>query len=161
MPEVPELRKMSAALRASGATLALAESCTGGLIGSTITETAGVSDFFLGSAVVYSNISKSRILGVKPETLAQFGAVSEEVASEMADGALSVFNSNFAASVTGIAGPGGASPNKPVGTVCMAVTDGRRTISFTKHFSGDRTEIRNQSADAVFGLLADFIKGRI
>lgn len=161
MPEVSEMRKMSAALRSAGATLALAESCTGGLIGSEITEISGASDFFLGSAVVYSNVSKSRILGVKPETLEKFGAVSEETALEMASGALSAFNSDFAASVTGIAGPGGAVPDKPVGTVCIAVTDGRRTIAFTKHFTGDRSEVRKQSADTVFGILSDFVKGRI
>ena len=95
MPEVPELRKMSAALRSAGATLALAESCTGGLISSHITDLPGSSGYFLGSAVTYSNISKNRVLGVSQDTLSKYGAVSEQTAIEMAEGAATVFISDF------------------------------------------------------------------
>lgn len=155
------LRKMSAALKSTGSTLALAESCTGGLISMKITQDSGSSDYFIGSAVTYSNISKSRILGVSPETLSKFGAVSEEAAIEMAKGAAEAFLSDYAASVTGIAGPNGGTKRKPVGTVCIGLTDGRRSLAFTKHFEGTREEVREQTAEEVFELLAEFITEKI
>lgn len=155
------LRKMSAALKSTGSTLSIGESCTGGLVSMKITQVPGSSDYFLGSAVTYSNMSKSRVLGVSPETISKFGAVSEESAIEMAEGAARTFLSDYAASATGIAGPGGCTKSKPVGTVCIGLTDGRRSIAFTKHFEGDRDEVREQTAEAVFMLLADFITERI
>lgn len=102
-------------------TLALAESCTGGLIANRITNISGASEIFLGGVVSYANSAKEKFLGVKPETLKKFGAVSEEVAREMALGAREKFGSDFAISVTGIAGPNGGSPEKPVGTVFIAL----------------------------------------
>ncbi|MGI6472357.1 MAG: CinA family protein [Candidatus Methanomethylophilaceae archaeon] len=149
------------ALKSTGSTFSLAESCTGGLIGSIITEMPGSSDYFLGSAVTYSNYSKNRLIGVSQETLNEYGAVSEQTALEMAEGSLDVFNADFAASVTGVAGPGGGTEKKPVGTVCIGLTNGRRSMTFTKHFKGDRSEIRSSAADAVFELLADFILEKI
>ena len=140
-----------------GLRLSLAESCTGGLIGSMITSVSGSSSFFMGSAVTYSNESKMRILGVKESSLAQYGAVSETVAKEMAEGSLKVYDSDVAGSVTGIAGPNGGTPEKPVGTVWMAVTDGKETRTFENHFKGTRDEIRQQAAEVLLSHILDFI----
>ncbi len=154
-------RRMSSALRSTGSTLSLAESCTGGLISAKITQSPGSSDYFLGCAVTYSNTSKARVLGVSQDILVKPGAVSEETAIEMAEGATKTFLSDYAASVTGIAGPGGGTHRKPVGTVCIGITDGRRSLAFTKCFEGTRDEVREQTAEAVFELLADFIAEKI
>src|SRR5262249_10219131 len=108
---------VGALLRASGQTLALAEACTGGLLAARLTEIAGSSDYFLGSAVTYANSAKAELVGVDPATLERFGAVSEETAREMALGARRRFGATIGIAVTGIAGPGGGSPEKPVGTV--------------------------------------------
>mgnify|MGYP001389618988 CR=1 FL=1 len=106
-------------LRRNGKTLACAESCTGGLIATLITDIPGASDVFKGGAVTYSNEAKINILGVNPESLERFGAVSEEVARQMAEGAQQRFGADFAVSTSGIAGPGGGSPEKPVGTLAV------------------------------------------
>lgn len=135
-------------LRSKGKTLALAESCTGGLISQLITSRPGASEFYLGCAVTYSNQAKEEILGVSHETLMEHGAVSEETAKEMAAGARRVFGSDIAASVTGIAGPGGATDEKPVGMVCIAATDGVNTVSSINRFGGDRDMVRASSVAA-------------
>ena len=135
-------------LRSKGKTLALAESCTGGLISQLITSRPGASEFYLGCAVTYSNQAKEQILGVSHETLMENGAVSEETAKEMAAGARRVFGSDIAASVTGIAGPGGATDEKPVGMVCIAATDGVNTLSSINRFGGDRDMVRASSVAA-------------
>ena len=135
-------------LRAKGKTLALAESCTGGLISQLITSRPGASEFYLGCAVTYSNQAKEQILGVSHDTLMEHGAVSEETAKEMATGARRVFGSDIAASVTGIAGPGGATDEKPVGMVCIAATDGVNTVSSINRFGGDRDMVRASSVAA-------------
>ena len=135
-------------LRSKGKTLALAESCTGGLISQLITSRPGASEFYLGCAVTYSNQAKEEILGVSHETLMEHGAVSEETAKEMAAGARRAFGSDIAASVTGIAGPGGATDEKPVGMVCIAATDGVNTVSSINRFGGDRDMVRASSVAA-------------
>ncbi len=135
-------------LRSKGKTLALAESCTGGLISQLITSRPGASEFYLGCEVTYSNQAKEQILGVSHETLMEHGAVSEETAKEMAAGARRVFGSDIAASVTGIAGPGGATDEKPVGMVCIAATDGVNTVSSINRFGGDRDMVRASSVAA-------------
>ena len=135
-------------LRSKGKTLALAESCTGGLISQLITSRPGASEFYLGCAVTYSNQAKEQILGVSHDTLIEHGAVSEETAKEMAAGARRVFGSDIAASVTGIAGPGGATDEKPVGMVCIAATDGINTVSSINRFGGDRDMVRASSVAA-------------
>ena len=143
-------------LTEKGLKLSLAESCTGGLIGSQITDISGSSAFFLGSAVTYSNESKERLIGVSHQSLAENGAVSETVAKEMAEGTLEAYGSDIAASVTGIAGPNGGTPEKPVGTVWMAVTDGKRPIAFENHFTGSRKEIRKRTAEVLIDRLIEF-----
>ena len=142
-----------------GLTLSLAESCTGGMISSSITDVPGASAMFMGSAVTYSNDSKENILKVSHDTLLAHGAVSRETAEEMAKGSLSVYGSDIAASVTGIAGPGGSTAEKPVGTVWMAVTDGTKVKVIENHFKGDRTSIREQSRDALVSAIIEFTEG--
>ncbi len=111
---------LGAALKAHGFKLAIAESCTGGMVSQAITSVAGSSAWFDCSFVTYSNHAKIQMLGVLPQTLAQFGAVSEEVAVEMALGALKHSDAHIAGSITGIVGPDGGTAQKPVGTVCFA-----------------------------------------
>jgi nicotinamide-nucleotide amidase len=134
------------ALKAQGATLAFAESCTGGLAGELVTSEAGASTFFRGSVVAYADEVKVNVLGVKPETLADFGAVSEPAAREMAEGAKRVCGSSVAVAVTGVAGPEGGSPDKPVGTVCFAVCGPGSTRTSTKLFAGGRERVRVAAA---------------
>ena len=146
-------------LRDRHQTMALAESCTGGLIASKITDCPGASDAFMGSAVTYSNEAKESILGISQQTLLDHGAVSEEIAREMALGACRVYNADFAASVTGIAGPGGATAEKPVGLVYIAVSDGTRVVVSRNNFKGNRQEVREQTSAEAIRMLIDFIKG--
>jgi nicotinamide-nucleotide amidase len=117
-------------LRARGQSLALAESCTGGLLAHWLTETPGSSDYFLFSAVTYSNASKIRVLGVSEETLQRWGAVSEETAAEMAAGARRAAGAAYGLATSGIAGPSGGSPEKPVGTVCIGLAAGDRPLAW-------------------------------
>ena len=141
-----------------GLKLSMAESCTGGMIGAEITSVSGSSSFFLGSAVTYSNESKERILKVPHDVLMEFGAVSEQVAREMALGSLYVYDSDIAGSVTGIAGPDGGTPEKPVGTVWMAVTDGKVTRTYENHFEGSRDEIRGRTKDVLIERIIGFVE---
>lgn len=135
-------------LRDKGWTLAVAESCTGGLIGAMLTEVPGSSDYLLMDTVCYSNASKTTLLGVREDSLRAHGAVSEEVAVQMAEGALRVSGADVAVSVTGIAGPGGATESKPVGTVWFAVAraDGEATITKHKVLPGDRRRVQELAA---------------
>lgn len=141
--------------REKGLSLALAESCTGGMIAETVTNVAGASDIFYGSAVTYVNSAKEHILGVARETLEKHGAVSSECAEEMACGARRVYGADVAMSVTGIAGPGGGSEAKPVGTVWfgLATKDGVET--FRRRFDGDRAAVRRQTVEEVLRRLAE------
>ena len=134
-------------LRAAGATLATAESCTGGLVGAHIASIAGASDYFRGGAVVYSNEEKTRQLGVSPQTLREHGAVSEPCVSELAMGAIVRFGVDYAVAVSGIAGPGGGSVDKPVGLVWIAVA-GPDSAVVTKRIMrpGSRMQIRVRAA---------------
>ena len=141
--------------REKGLSLALAETCTGGMIAETVTNVAGASDIFYGSAVTYVNSAKEHILGVAHETLEKHGAVSSECAEEMACGARSVYGADVAMSVTGIAGPGGGSEATPVGTVWfgLATKDGAET--FRRRFDGDRAAVRRQTVEEVLRRLAE------
>jgi len=122
--------------------VALAESCTGGLIAVALTSVSGASAVFFGSAVTYSNEAKWDILGVAPEIIVRFGAVSAECAAAMACGAKRIYNSDIALSVTGIAGPRGGSPEKPVGTVWFGYVGEQSEGVFVRYFEGDREQIR-------------------
>ncbi|MCC7307220.1 MAG: competence/damage-inducible protein A [Acidobacteria bacterium] len=148
---------VGAMLKERGKTLAVAESCTGGLIGMRLTDVAGSSAYFLEGAVTYSNEAKMRALGVSEETFAQHGAVSAETAEAMARGMRERAGSDYAISVTGIAGPDGGTEEKPVGTVFMgyADPDGTRSVRFT--FPGDRYLIRWRSSQAAL----DYLRRRI
>ncbi len=140
-------------------TMCCAESCTGGLIGAAMTDMAGSSEYFLGSAVTYSNEAKMKLLGVREQTLADHGAVSEETASEMALGAAALFGADYSVAVTGIAGPGGDTPTKPVGLVYIAVSDGSRVVVTKNNFEGGRQQVRDSTVMEACGLLKDFIEG--
>lgn len=141
------------ALRKKGLKLAIAESCTGGLLSSMITDIPGSSDYFEGSIVAYSNSVKSGKLGVKSATLASYGAVSRETAGEMAQGAGKAFKADISAAVTGIAGPGGGTPKKPVGLVFIAVSKGGRTVVKRFLFKGGRKAVKKMSAEAALKML--------
>lgn len=138
--------------------MALAESCTGGLIGYRLTTVPGSSVWFRGSAVAYDNAVKERLLGVKRKTLRSRGAVSAETAVEMARGARRLFGSGAALSVTGIAGPGGGTIEKPVGLVHAAAVAGRKTRRAAKVFSGGRENVRRRAAEMALNLLLDLIE---
>jgi nicotinamide-nucleotide amidase len=143
------------ALKSRSATLAAAESCTGGGIAEAVTRISGSSEWFERGFVTYSNDAKVDMLGVDRSTLTRFGAVSEETAREMAAGALSHSRATHSVSVTGIAGPTGGSPEKPVGTVCFGwAAQGAKPASETRHFDGDRDAVRRASViHALQGLL--------
>ena len=133
-------------LRARGAKIATAESCTGGLIAAACTAVAGSSDWFERGFVTYSNDAKTELLGVDAALIAGHGAVSEEVARAMAEGALVHSHANFGVAVTGIAGPGGATQGKPVGTVWLALAQrGAATRSELLQIGGDRSAVREQT----------------
>lgn len=159
----PELAALSAqvgiALRARGWRLATAESCTGGWAAQVVTHTAGSSAWFERGFVTYADAAKTGMLGVRAETLEKFGAVSLETAKEMTVGALKNSNAMISLAITGIAGPAGGSPDKPVGTVCFAwCVRSDDTVEApsceSRLFSGDRESIRRQSViHALSGLL--------
>jgi nicotinamide-nucleotide amidase len=138
-------RKTGRALMKKGQTLVTAESCTGGWVAQALTSVAGSSDWFERGYVTYSNAAKRENLGVAKGTLLRHGAVSEETARAMARGALAKSRGTIALAITGIAGPGGGAPGKPVGTVCFAWARGRRVRSETKRFRGGRPAVRRQS----------------
>ena len=137
-------------LRTKNASLALAESCTGGLIAHLLTNVAGSSDYFVFSAVTYSNDLKMKILDVNSLTLNRYGAVSEETATEMAFGVQRVSGASYGLSVSGIAGPGGGTKDKPVGTVCIGLAD----ASFAKGYRFNFTCENRQTYKRVFATAA-------
>ena len=140
-------------LELAGATLAVAESCTGGLIAQRLTAISGSSRSFLGGAVVYSNELKTLFAGVPAEMIAAHGAVSREVAGALATGIRAKTGSAYGMGVTGVAGPGGGSEEKPVGLVYLAVTDGKRTEVVEKRFQGDRDRVRQFAAQAALDMV--------
>jgi nicotinamide-nucleotide amidase len=143
--------------------MAAAESCTGGLVCANLTEIAGSSEWFERGYITYSNEAKIECLGVTDKLLEGFGAVSEEVAKAMAEGAQTKAGVNAALSITGIAGPSGGSQEKPVGTVCFgwAIQDDagdNRVLTKTMHFDGNRQDIRQQSCDYALSELAKLLE---
>lgn len=135
-------------------TIATAESCTGGMIAELLTSVSGASTVFGYGFVTYSNEAKEKLLGVKKETLNQFGAVSEQTVTEMADGAQKVAKADIAVSVSGIAGPTGGTEEKPVGLVYVGLSQkGKETTSHRFVFDGDRDSVRRQTVNKVFELI--------
>ena len=148
-------------LRERGLKLALAESCTGGLLGDRITNIPGSSEYFLGGVVAYAYSAKVNLLGVSWDTLNSKGAVSQATVLEMARGARRVFGADIAASISGIAGPGGGTFDKPVGTtwVGLATPDGERAKRF--QFSGSREQNIASAAEAALQTVLDYLLGKI
>ena len=142
------LDQLATALLARRQTLATAESCTGGLVGAALTGLPGSSAWYLGGVVAYANELKIRLLGVPAEILAAHGAVSLETARAMAAGARAATGADFAVAITGIAGPAGGTPEKPVGLIYVGVAAPHGTAAFRHRFSGSRAEIRNAAAEA-------------
>jgi len=152
-------REAGLALKRHGLMLVTAESCTGGGVAQAVTAVAGCSEWFDRGFVAYTNVSKRELLGVRTETLSRFGAVSEQTARGMAEGALAHSHAQVALAVTGIAGPGGGSPEKPVGTVCFAWAGKKRETRTAKHhFSGDRDAVRRQSIAVALQGLVEFLR---
>lgn len=141
-------------------TIAAAESCSGGEVAHRITSVAGSSTYFLGSIVSYSNGAKIGLLGVPEDVIETRGAVSDECARAMAEGARRVFGADIAVSTTGIAGPGGATARKPVGLVYTAIADAHGVISQEHHFAGDRKAVVDAAAEAALRMLVEQVLAR-
>lgn len=148
-------------LRARGLRIAVAESCTGGLVGHRLTNVAGSSTYYMGSVTAYAYEAKVRLLGVSWETLEAHGAVSPETVTEMARGVRRALAADVGLAVSGIAGPGGGTPEKPVGLVWMAVSapEGAWTRNF--NFQGGRLEVKEQAAEEALKLSIDFLDGKL
>lgn len=163
MDELNQLAaQVGATLKARGWTLATAESCTGGWVGEAVTSVAGSSRWYDRGFITYTNESKQEMLGVSAQTLAEYGAVSEQTVKEMAAGALKHSRADITVAISGIAGPGGAVPGKPVGTVCMAWamhSGGGHAKTF--HFDGDRTEVRRQAVIVALRGVLHMIEGDV
>lgn len=160
MDRLPEVM-IGEVLRARNLKLVAAESCTGGLVSSRITDVPGSSEYFLGSIVSYAYEVKVSLVGVRWDTLNTHGAVSRETVLEMAHGVRKKLNADIAISVSGIAGPGGGSPDKPVGTtwIGLATPDGQWARLF--QFSGSREENKSASATAALELLLEYLQGNL
>jgi PncC family amidohydrolase len=152
-------RKLGQLLLSRGLTLAVAESCTGGLIGDRLTDVSGSSQYFAGGVIVYSNSAKTRLLGVRRQTLSLWGAVSEQTVREMAASVCRRFRSQVGIAVSGIAGPGGGSKAKPVGLVYVCVRAGRRVVAEQYRFRGSRRNVKKQAAAAALRLCRSLLEG--
>jgi PncC family amidohydrolase len=153
--------RVGAKLKELVLTVAVAESVTGGLIGSRFTDVAGSSEYFMGGVVAYSNDAKVKLLGVKRETLAQHGAVSEPTAREMAEGVRRTFGTDIGLAVSGIAGPGGATKDKPVGLMWLAISAKDFSQSRSIRLSGDRLQNKAGAAEQVLALLEEYLDSLI
>ncbi len=153
----PEVRLNRLLGESSRLTIAAAESCSGGEVAHRITAIAGSSSYFLGSIVSYSNEAKIGLLGVSPEIVETRGAVSEECARAMAEGARRAFGADVAVATTGIAGPGGATARKPVGLVYTALASANGVTCREHHFSGDRKAVVDAAAEAALRLLVEHV----
>jgi PncC family amidohydrolase len=140
-----------------GLKLAAAESCTGGLIGHLLTNVAGSSRYYMGSVTAYANEAKEHLLGVRLETLEKFGAVSSETVIEMASGVRKVLEADIGISVSGIAGPGGGTPEKPVGTVWIGLSTAQEEFSRHYLWTGDRLLVKEKTAQATLKILVDYL----
>ncbi|MGD9612790.1 MAG: CinA family protein [Kiritimatiellia bacterium] len=152
------LLQIAAALGARRQTLATAESCTGGLVGAALTGLPGSSAWYRGGVIAYANELKLRLLGVPPDVLAAHGAVSLETARAMAEGARAATGADFAVAITGIAGPAGGTPEKPVGLVYIGVAAPHGTATFKHRFSGSRADVRHAAAETALRHLWEQIR---
>lgn len=152
--------QMGDILRSKGLTIALAESCTGGKLGDMITEVAGSSDYFMGGVISYSNRAKIELLGVKKSVLETKGAVSKEVALQMAEGARVRLHADIGVGITGIAGPSGGSKMKPVGLVYIAVSSEKRAVCTKNQFDGSRHDVKTRSATQALEMISHFLQKR-
>lgn len=163
MNEHEEISQLAQAVlehaREAGITIGCAESCTGGLIASALTEVPGSSESFVGGIVSYWVDVKEAVLGVDPSTIERHGVVSTQTAEEMASGARALLHCDFAVATTGIAGPTGALPGKPVGTVCFAVCGPRGCASFTTCIGNARSEVRMHAVATALRALLDSMRG--
>ncbi len=157
--DIPIEEAIGHALLEMGQTLATAESCSGGLIAHRVTNVSGASAYFLGGVVTYSNKAKIELLGVMEADLTYYGAVSAAVAQQMAEGARTRFGADWGIGVTGIAGPSGGTPEKPVGLVYIGVAGPEETMVKRNEFSGGRIEIKEQTAQRALEILAELIEG--
>ena len=153
------LNALHARFIATNQTVSVAESCTGGLLGAALTELPGSSCYFLGGIQAYANDVKEGLLGVSHETLVSFGAVSEEVASQMANGIQRLTGSDWAISTTGVAGPDGGSDEKPVGTVWISVVGCDGVYSQKLELDGDRTDVRQGAVRGALSMLLERLSG--
>ena len=144
-------------LRSKTLTISVAESCTGGRVGDLLTNVSGSSDYFIGGVISYSNRAKAELLGVNDKSLATEGAVSDEVARQMASGVRKSLHTKIGVGITGIAGPLGGTPDKPVGLVYIAVSSEKSTVSVKNLFKGSRTQVKNQSADRALEMIKEFV----
>ncbi|OGO18497.1 MAG: hypothetical protein A2Z14_19860 [Chloroflexi bacterium RBG_16_48_8] len=150
--------QVGCALKERRWTLAIAESCTGGLVGHRITEVPGSSDYFIGGIIAYAYETKEKFLGVEPETLETYGAVSEETIVQMAQGVRKVFDVDVGIAVTGIAGPASDLTDKPVGLTWVAVSTAEGVVTESHHWTGDRSSNKLQSAEAALQLALRIIQ---
>lgn len=151
--------QVGAIIRERGLKLATAESCTGGLIANRLTDVPGSSDYFVGGIVAYAYEAKVALLNVSWDTLHAYGAVSSETVLEMARGACKALSADLAVSVSGIAGPGGGLPNKPVGTTWFGLVTPEGEWSFLRQFEGDRLENKLQASEFALQLLMKYLRG--
>ena len=148
-------------LRERGLNLATAESCTGGMLADRITNVPGSSEYFRGGIVAYAYEAKVALLDVSWDTLRAYGAVSKETVIEMARGARMALGADIAVSVSGIAGPGGGMPDKPVGTTWIGLSTTEGDWARVYVWQGDRLQNKSYSADAAFQLILDFLEGKL
>jgi nicotinamide-nucleotide amidase len=152
-------QQIASTLLERGLTVAVAESCTGGLMAGRLTELAGSSAYMLGGVVAYSNEAKSGLVGVPAELIESVGAVSVEVARALADGARERFGASLGVGITGVAGPGGGSEEKPVGFVCFSVCSDSGSLTRSARLPGSRSDVRDRSTTVALHLLARLLRG--
>jgi PncC family amidohydrolase len=158
MNDQPLEEKIGELLRRRGLRLAIAESCTGGLIGHRITNVPGASTYYMGSITAYAYEAKVRLLGVHWETLETYGAVSKETVLEMASGVRKALAADIGVAVSGIAGPGGGTPEKPVGTTWIGLSAAGVDEAWCHIWKGDRLAVKSKSAQAALRILYDYLK---
>lgn len=142
-------------------TLAIAESCTGGLVGSLVTDVSGSSVYFIGGVTAYSNQTKIELLKVPEQIIQEEGPVSRSCAVAMAQNIRKLLRTDIGVGLTGIAGPNGGTPEKPIGSVYIAVTDGQKTVCKLYRFTGDRIQIKQKASETALKMIRDLVLGEL